>query len=136
MIRELTCIACPMGCTLRVELAEDRVVQVEGHRCCRGEAFAREEITAPKRILATSVKVLNGTYPLVSVRTDRPIPKELIPKIMKLVREIAIPAPVELGQGIIPNLLGTGANLVATRRVPRRNECPSPREERFPDTGK
>ncbi len=118
MIREFPCVACPRGCTLRVEVREDGVLHVAGHRCPRGEAYAREELTDPKRVLATSVKVLGGTYPLVSVRTDRPMPKRLIPEIMRLVRSLGVPAPVALGQVLIPELLGTGARLLATRPVP------------------
>ena len=123
MIREFPCVSCPLGCFLRVELREGEIQKIEGNRCPRGEAYAREEITDPKRVLATSVKVLGGDYPLVSVRTDRPIPKRLIPQIMESVRELCVQAPVEIGQVLIPNVAGTGANLIATRRVlPRAGE--------------
>ncbi len=126
MIREFPCVSCPMGCTLRVEFVGNDVLKVEGNRCSRGEAYAREEIADPKRVLATSVKVIGGTYPLVSVRTDRPIPRRLIPKVMEFVRSVAIPAPVRLGQIIVEDLLGTGAKLLATRAVPALPSPPSP----------
>ncbi|MGB9757544.1 MAG: DUF1667 domain-containing protein [Candidatus Bipolaricaulaceae bacterium] len=116
MIREFPCVSCPLGCLLRVELGEG-VIRIEGHRCPRGEAYAREEVTDPKRVLATSVKVLGGDYPLVSVRTDRPIPKRLIPQAMAVIRKLAVDAPVSIGQEILSDLLGTGARLIATRSV-------------------
>jgi CxxC motif-containing protein len=122
MIREFPCVSCPLGCLLRVELKDGKIERIEGNRCPRGEAYAREEITDPKRVLATSVKVLGGDYPLVSVRTDRPIPKRLIPEIMEIVRGLCIKAPVEIGQVLVANLAGTGANLIATRRVLPRSE--------------
>jgi CxxC motif-containing protein len=105
-----------------VELKDGKIERIEGNRCPRGEAYAREEITDPKRVLATSVKVLGGDYPLVSVRTDRPIPKRLIPEIMEIVRGLCVKAPVEIGQVLVANLAGTGANLIATRRVLPRSE--------------
>lgn len=119
MIRELTCISCPLGCTLRVELAPNGSTKVQGNRCPRGEAYAKEEVTEPKRVLTTSVKVVGGDRPLVSVRTDRPIPKRLIPEAMKQIRDAVVTAPVQLGQVLVTNFLGTGANLVATRSVQR-----------------
>jgi CxxC motif-containing protein len=105
-----------------VELKDGKIERIEGNRCPRGEAYAREEITDPKRVLATSVKVLGGDYPLVSVRTDRPIPKRLIPTIMEIVRGLCIKAPVEIGQVLVANLAETGANLIVTRRVLPRSE--------------
>lgn len=119
MKRKLICVSCPVGCELTVELAGDEVVSIEGNRCPRGAAYAREEVTDPKRVLATSVKVIGGELPLVSVKTDRPIPKRLIPQAMDVIRGLAVEAPVELGQVLVRDLLGTGASLVATRAVPR-----------------
>ncbi len=119
MIRVLTCISCPAGCTLRVELNKNGLIKVEGNCCPRGEAHAKEEITAPQRVLSTSVKVVGGDYPLVSVRTDRPIPKHLIPEALKQIRGLVLTAPVQIGQVLEANFLGTGANLIATRTVRR-----------------
>ena len=122
MIREFPCVSCPLGCFLRVKLKDGKIERIEGNRCPRGEAYAREEITDPKRVLATSVKVLGGDYPLVSVRTDRPIPKRLIPDVMEIIRGLYVKAPVEIGQVLVANLAGTGAKLIATRRVLPRSE--------------
>lgn len=123
MRRKLTCISCPMGCEITVELVDGEVASVRGNRCPRGEAYAREEVTDPKRVLATNVKVIGGELPLVSVKTDRPIPKRLIPQAMELIKGLSVEAPVELGQVIVRDLLGTGARLIATRTVAR--ELPS-----------
>lgn len=126
MKKRLICVSCPVGCEITVELEGERVVSVAGNRCPRGEAYAREEAVEPRRVLATSVKVLGGELPLVSVKTDRPVPKRLIPKIMELVRSLSISAPVEVGQVLAEDVLGTGANLVATRAVAQRT-CASHR---------
>ncbi|MGC9529241.1 MAG: DUF1667 domain-containing protein [Candidatus Bipolaricaulaceae bacterium] len=120
MRKQLTCVACPLGCRLRLELAGGEVEEIRGNRCRRGEAYARQEAVEPLRVLTTSVKVEGGTVPLVSVRTDRPVPLRLIPQAMELARGLSLKAPVQMGRVIVWDLLGTGAKLVATRAVPAR----------------
>ncbi len=119
MEKKLICVSCPVGCALSVKTEGDRVVEITGNRCPRGETYARQETIAPMRVLPTSVKVRNGEWPLVSVKTDRPVPKHLIAEIMELVRALSADAPVDIGQVIAEDLLGTDANLVATRNVQR-----------------
>ena len=119
MEKKLICVSCPVGCEISVKTEGDRVVEITGNRCPRGETYARQETIAPMRVLPTSVKVCNGEWPLVSVKTDRPVPKHLIAEIMELVRALAVEAPVDIGQVIAEDLLGTDANLVATRNVQR-----------------
>jgi CxxC motif-containing protein len=119
MEKRLICVSCPVGCEISVKTEGDKVVEITGNRCPRGETYARQETIAPMRVLPTSVKVLNGEWPLVSVKTDHPVPKDLIAKIMERVRTLAVEAPVGIGQVIAENLLGTDANLVATRNIHR-----------------
>ena len=58
--RELTCIGCPMGCALTVELDANEVVSVTGHTCKRGEDYAKKEVTNPTRIVTSTVRVEGG----------------------------------------------------------------------------
>ena len=44
MIKELTCIRCPIGCSLQVEMNGDEVVNVTGNNCPRGAEYARKEL--------------------------------------------------------------------------------------------
>lgn len=126
MRKRLICISCPIGCEITVQIENDTVSSIEGNRCPRGEAYAREELTDPKRILTTSVRVVGGNRPLVSVRTDRPIRKGLIPQAMRAAWAARAEAPVRIGQVIVADVAGTGANLVATRPVDLspQTECP------------
>ena len=80
--KELTCIVCPIGCRLHVTLNGDTIDRISGNRCKRGTAYAREECTAPKRVLTTTVPVVGGVCPLVSVKTERAVPKQLIRQCM------------------------------------------------------
>ncbi len=120
--KTLTCVSCPIGCEITVKTEHGKVIKTSGNRCPRGETYARQEAIDPMRVLPTSVRVIGGRCPLVSVKTDRPVPKRLIAEIMQHVRKMSIRAPVEIGQIIASHLNGTDANLVATRTVPRA-EC-------------
>ena len=71
--RELICIGCPMGCPLTVTLDGGAVVTVQGNTCPRGDAYARKEVTAPTRIVTTTVRVTGGTLPAVSCKTRQRI---------------------------------------------------------------
>lgn len=115
MKRKMTCISCPLGCQLEVEIGDN--IKVSGNKCKRGEEYAKNEITNPKRTITSTVKVLGGDRPLVSVKTDKEVPKGLIFEIMKEINKAEAVAPIEIGDVIIENVLGTGANVVATSKV-------------------
>ena len=113
MTKKLTCIVCPMGCQLKVELDGKRVVSVEGYTCKRGLAYAETEFTAPMRTLTTTAPVEGGG--VVPVKTDKPIPKELMLACMAEIDLARVPSKAKIGYVVIENILGTGANVVTTR---------------------
>ncbi len=115
--RTLTCIGCPLGCTLKAELEGNTVRSVTGNTCPNGEKYARKELTAPERILTTTLPILGGDRPTVSVKTAAPVPKGMIFACMEALRGISVSAPVKMGQTLVENLANTGVNLVATRAV-------------------
>ena len=115
---EIVCVKCPMGCKLKIIMDEEnKISDISGYTCERGKQYAVQEITDPKRIIPSSIKVVNGELPLVSVKTDRPVSKKLISEIMLIIKKSAVTAPVKVGQVIVKNILGTGADIVATRQV-------------------
>ena len=115
MIRELTCIVCPKGCQLRVELCGKEIKSITGHTCRRGEEYAKTECTAPRRTLTTTAPVEGGG--VVPVKTDATVPKELLFECMELVNKAYVPSDAEVGYIVIENILDTGANVVTTRNV-------------------
>ena len=115
MIRELTCIVCPKGCQLTVELEGKEIKSIKGHTCKRGEEYAKTECTAPRRTLTTTAPVVGGG--VVPVKTDATVPKELLFECMELINKAYVPADAEFGYVVIENILGTGANVVTTRSV-------------------
>lgn len=124
----LTCILCPNGCELNIRTAEGasdgECLTVTGARCRRGEAYALQELTAPRRTLTSSVRVTGGELPLASVRLTGPIPKERMADAMACIRAVRLAAPVRMGQMITANLLGLGVDLIATREVAAQTTAP------------
>lgn len=117
--RELTCIGCPMGCTLLVEIDENDGIKVTGSSCKIGDNYAVKECTNPTRIVTTTVNVKNGMYPTVSIKTEKDIPKDKIFDCIKELKDLRVNAPVNIGDVIFENILNTGVNMVATRKVER-----------------
>ncbi len=116
---ELTCIGCPLGCLLTVEKDGDEI-KVSGNTCLNGERYAKEEVTAPKRILTQSVRVRGGEDKMCSVKTSSPIPKDMILKASEIIRKITVDAPIEIGTIIISNICDTGVDVIATRKVRKK----------------
>ena len=117
MVKTLTCVASPIGCTLSAQIETGEVVSVSGNTCKRGEAYAKTECIAPVRSLTTTVRVNGGAYPLVSVKSAAPLPKEKLLDCMALINQTQIDAPVTMGEIIIPDILGTGVDIIATNRL-------------------
>lgn len=116
-VKEMTCIVCPMGCPLKVMMDGNEVVSVTGNTCPRGQKYAITEVTAPRRVLTSTVRVEGGHLPLCPVRTRGDIPKGLLFDAMKEVDALVIEAPVEIGDVLIPDICGTGVPLVACRNI-------------------
>ena len=76
--REITCINCPMGCLLDVEVEDGKVISVTGNTCPRGTIYAEKEVTSPTRIVTGTIAVFGGVDPVVAAKTEHDIPKEKI----------------------------------------------------------
>ncbi len=117
---DLICIGCPLGCPLEVEMNGPEVVAVHGNTCKNGEKYARKELTNPTRIVTSTVRVTGGTLAMVSVKTASDIPKGKIFECVRALQAIDVPAPVAIGDVILPNVADTGVAIVATKNVPAR----------------
>ena len=114
MNRKLTCIICPRGCTLEVNGEKDNLA-VTGHACRRGETYAIAECTHPVRTITSSIRVGNREDCMVSVKTQTPVAKEDIFRVMQSIRKAVATAPVKTGDVLIDNLYGT--KIVATKDI-------------------
>jgi CxxC motif-containing protein len=113
-----------MGCELHVDLNEaGGIEKLTGYTCKRGIGYAEAEITNPTRSFHSTVRVEGGITPLVSVKSAGPVPKKLLIDCAKATRGVNIKAPVAIGDVIVPNVCGTGVDLVATNRVKANAQC-------------
>ena len=126
MTREFTCIVCPNGCRITVEYeipaaagASAPVIRsISGNLCPRGIEYVTQELTDPRRTIATSVLVEGGELPLASVRLTAPIPRDRIFDAMAVIRTLTVQAPVTAGTILVHDLLGLGTDVLVTRDVP------------------
>ena len=115
-VANITCIVCPMGCPLQVTKL-DNGYKVEGNTCKRGEKYGVEELTNPRRVITTTVR-LNGSYlNLLPVKTEDSVPKGMMFEIMQELDKITVNAPINVGDVIVENILGTGVNIVSAKAV-------------------
>ena len=112
MVSEFTCIVCPWGCLLR---AEDG--KVGGYSCSRGMKYAKSEIFDPRRSISGTVRVRGAVQNVIPVKTSAPIPKELMTQAAELLRNAEVSPPINTGDVIIPDLLGTGIDFIAARSM-------------------
>lgn len=115
--RTFTCVLCPNGCEIHVAFEGRQITSIEGALCRKGKTYVKQEITCPQRNIASSVRVENGTLPLVSVRLTSPIPKGQIYAVMAEIKKTKVQAPVSLGQVLLENVLGLNCDVIATRHV-------------------
>lgn len=115
MIKNLTCICCPLGCTLQAKLVDGNVESITGNSCPRGAKYGREELTNPQRMLTTTVRVSNGVLSLLPVVSQKPLPKNKLYDCMQVLQTAHVTAPIKVGQVIVHDILGLGVDIVASR---------------------
>ena len=113
-MENIICTLCPKGCHLTVDL-ENKTVS--GNACIRGKDYGISELTAPMRTLTSTVKIDGAIFRRCPVKSSCDVPRELVPEIMKLLDSVALCAPVKLGDAVLTNVLGTGANIVVTKSM-------------------
>jgi len=115
MTKKLTCIECPKGCRMTVNIENSKVIKVTGNECPKGEVYVVSEIENPVRILTSTVLCRGLTLKMLPVRTDKPIPKSMIFEAMREVKKIKLERPLNAGSIIVKNFLGLGVNLITAR---------------------
>ena len=111
MIKTLTCIECPIGCEITVDLDGEKIVSLTGNACPRGKLYAQDEVVCPKRVITSTVRAKDGS--LVPVKTDKPVKKSEIFSVMEKINAVVCDMPVTMGQVLVENIEGD-ANLVVS----------------------
>lgn len=117
--KKLTCICCPLGCSIEADMQGGSVVSVRGNGCPNGEKYAHTELTAPVRTLTSTVALVNSKsgMRLAPVRSSEPIPKDKLFDCMKEIANISVSAPVRIGDTVLQNAAGTGISIIITRDI-------------------
>lgn len=115
-MKELICIVCPRGCHLTVdEAAPD--IPVTGNACPRGAVYGKKEVTSPARVITSTVKIEGAGHRRLPVKTNREVPKGKMFAVVRTLDGLTVQAPIEVGQVIVKDVLGTGADIVASRSM-------------------
>ena len=117
---ELTCIRCPMGCRMTATVENGSVTAVTGNTCRRGKEYAMTEAVAPVRTVTSTVLCLGGVRPVVAVKTVPEVPKAKVFDVMDVIRRIRVKAPVHIGDVLLRDAAGTGADIVATAELDKK----------------
>lgn len=110
-MQQVTCIECPMGCTVEVEVQSGAVVSVSGNGCPRGKAYAESEVTCPVRVVTSVVRTVDGR--MVPVKTSKPVRKSEIFSVMKTVNATHPTLPLHIGDVLVRGIDGD-ADLIVT----------------------
>lgn len=110
---EIICIVCPKGCKITGGIASDGELFTQGYDCQRGRQYAEQELVEPKRVFTGVMRVRESDVPL-PVKADRPIPKKMMMRCAKFVRQRYADLPIKTGDVVIRNILNLGINIVAT----------------------
>ncbi len=110
---QIICITCPKGCHLQVD--EENDFRVTGNNCPRGETYGKNELQNPVRTLTSTVRLTGARTPRLPVKSSAPLPKGRIFDAMRLLDEVSVAAPVRCGQILLPDVFGTGVDIVATK---------------------
>ena len=114
MMKELICICCPRGCHLKVD---EEKKEVTGNACPRGKEYGINEVTNPVRVVTSTVKITGANLRRLPDKTDKPIPKGKIFDILDEIKPVVVKAPVKIGDVIVPNVAGTGVDVIATKNI-------------------
>ncbi|MDY6916598.1 MAG: DUF1667 domain-containing protein [Chloroflexota bacterium] len=120
--RHFTCVVCPVGCEVDVELRDGEVVSMTGNKCAKGKEFVLQELEEPMRVLTTTVPIKGARWAMLPVRTDRAIAKRLHFSAVQELASLELQAPVGVSDVIVTNIAGTGANVIATRTMKRHED--------------
>lgn len=109
---DIICTVCPKGCMLHVN---EETLAVSGNGCARGIPYGQKELTAPTRVLTSTVRIEGGTHRRLPVRTSTDIPKSKLFEVMRALDEILAISPVKTGDILLSDVCNTGADILATR---------------------
>ena len=120
--KDITCIRCPLGCALHVEVIgsgqDAKVGEVSGNQCARGARYGADEAVRPVRTVTACVCV-PGILEPVPAKTTKPVPRDLVREVARAIASLKVSLPVCAGDVLCDDVAGTGVSVVATRDARR-----------------
>lgn len=113
----ITCILCPNSCELDV-VEKNNKLEIIGYLCLKGKDFAIAEFKNPHRTVCSTVKTKFKDFPRLPVKTDSPIPKNYIFKVMNEINKYKLNNRIKIGDVLIKNIAKTNTNLISTDEIP------------------
>lgn len=119
-MKKFICVRCPRGCEITTTLDGYSINEIKGNVCKMGVSYVENEVKYPRRIITTTVKVMNGKFPLVPVWTKEPIPKDLVFQLMNELIKVELKAPVMIDQVVLKDFHKTGIDIVTSGKVDKK----------------
>ncbi len=113
-MKKIICIGCPKGCHIQID---EQTFECIGNACPRGAEYAKNELTDPRRTLTSTVVIEGAAIRRCPVKSDSPLPKDLVQAAAKELDKVRIASPVKVGDVIVENILGTGCNIICARNL-------------------
>jgi len=118
-VQHYVCINCPIGRPLQLVHEGDQIEEISGYECNRGAKYARQEFIDPRRTFSTTIPISGAMYQRLPVKITAPVPKDRIMEAVAEIHELAVEAPVRLGQVLLCGVLGEPIDVVACRTMKR-----------------
>lgn len=119
--KNITCIICPLSCKGQLLLDDKGNMIISGFDCKRGEQYALNECTSPKRLLTTTVKVEGSIIKRLPVVSTEEIEKNKLIACLEYLHSIVFQAPISAEEVLVEDLLGTNVDIIACLDIPKSN---------------
>lgn len=116
MVKQAICNRCLKKCILEIE-KDGTLLEVSGNQCDEGIKYAEEEIKNTSGILTTLVRIKGANCNVVSVKSSKPIDKELWVDCSRALSRIYVGAPISIGDIVCKNILNTGVDIICSKNV-------------------
>ncbi len=108
---QMTCPVCKNHCLLTV-VEQAGAITVSGNKCARGDLYGREELKGERKIVTYRAATTFEQVPTVEVKTTATVPKELVFKLIRLIKKQKIDRPMKRGEVLLHQPLGMELDVV------------------------